>query len=149
LKFLELSIDPLVSIKEAMESAGYENLSKDQLYDLARKITKKYELATLDGRNIFIDIGFGPRTVAERIRHIANYSASEMVALQATKLAAQATRLISEPEQAHTGVKIIINCAAPGDTPASAPTGPGAAIRINQEPDPRPAMPAKPLQITK
>jgi hypothetical protein len=146
LRFLELSLDSSISIKDAIISAGYTDLSDPQIYRLAKKIVKKYERATLDGRNIMIDIGFGPRAVAQRLKHLALEANSEIVQLGAVKEAAKATRLTQEPQQTHQGVKIIINCPAP-DPNAPPPAGP-PSFEIQPE-RPRLPMPSRPLQITK
>jgi hypothetical protein len=146
LKFLEYSLDSTVTIENALKLAGYKNLSKNQIYRLAKKIEKKYERATLDGRNIMIDIGFGPRAVAQRLKHLALEARSEMVQLQATVHAAKATRLVHEPQESHQGVKIIINCPPP-DPNAPPPPGPPS---FTLEPErPRIPPPSRPLQITK
>jgi hypothetical protein len=146
LKFLEYYIAEDMTIEKAMKLAGYENLPKSTMYDLAGKIRNKYEQQTADGRKYFQLIGFGPLEVAKKIKSLATTARSEMVQLNATGLAAKGTRLIHEPEQTHQGVKIIINCPPP-DPNAPPPPGPPS---FTLEPE-RPRIPpqSRPLQITK
>jgi hypothetical protein len=127
-----------------MKLAGYENMTRNQMYDLARKIQIKYERLTEDGRKYFQLVGFGPIEVAKGIKELAKKARSEMVRLNAHGMAAKGTRLLREPEESTQGVKIIINC--PTVAPQPGPGVPGRPGQGEREPVPGPV---KPLQITK
>ena len=128
---------------QAMVAAGYGHFSAQYRNRLANKILRKYESQAGDVRKIFCDIGFGQTQIARGIKHKAENAVSEMVALNALKLAAQCTRMVEEPQASHQGVNIIINC---GTEPAGGPGAPARPVNVLVQGS---DLPSKPLQITK
>ena len=132
-----------LSKDDAMILAGFGHLSKLQRNRIANKILGKYESQAGDVRKIFGDIGFGQTQIARGIKDKALNAVSEMVSLNALKLAAQCTRMVEEPATSHQGVNIIINC---GTEPAGGPGAPARPVNVLVQGS---DLPAKPLQITK
>lgn len=132
-----------ISQDQAMIAAGFGHLSKPYRSRIAKKILRKYESQAGDVRKIFCDIGLGQTQIARGIKHKAENAVSEMVALNALKLAAQCTRMVEEPQASHQGVNIIINC---GTEPAGGPGAPARPVNVSIQGE---ALPIKPIQITK
>jgi hypothetical protein len=135
-----------MTIEKAMIQAGYANISQKERYRKAESIVKRYEQQADDSRKVFQDLHFGQVRIAQGIIDKAKNAKSEMVSLNALGLAAKATRMLQEPEQAHQGVKIIINCPVVADPNQPHQGPPGITIQ-----DDRPTIPPpqKPLMITK
>ena len=132
-----------LTIDQAMILAGYDYVTQSTRGKWAQKILRKYELGAGDSQKIFCDIGLGQAQIARGVKHKAENAISEMVALNALKLAAQCTRMVEEPQASHQGVNIIINC---GTEPTGGPGAPARPVNVSIQGE---ALPAKPMQITK
>ena len=136
------------AIDRAMLAAGYGSYSQDWRYKLARKIIAKYERGAGGASQVFRDIGFGQLKVAQGIADKAENAESEAVSLSALTLAARCQGM-TEPKES-TGNQVIIQInTGPSPGPALPGAPPALVINADGSSSTAPAMPRKPLQITR
>ena len=127
-----------------MIAAGYCDLSKDYRYKLANRIVQKYESQAGDHRKIFRAVGLGETAIAMGILNLCKTARSEAVKLNAYALAAKCLGLQHDVIEGVEGITIVIHNPSQAQEQgvktrlAGAHQGTGA-----------PALPIKPLQITK
>ena len=137
-----------MSRDKAMLAAGYGGFSQGKRYDIARKIIAKYERGAGGASQVFRDIGFGQLKVAQGIADKAENAESEAVSLNALALAARCQGMTEPKETGGNQVLIQINT-GPAPSPALPGAPPALVINADGSTNTAPAMPRKPLQITR
>ncbi len=79
LKFIELHLVEHMPIDEAMISAGYGHFHERTRYQIARRITQKYESRASDRRNLFREMGAGEVAICQGLLDLAQHARSEQV----------------------------------------------------------------------
>ena len=79
LKFIELHLVEHMPIDEAMISAGYGHFHERTRYQIARRITQKYESRADDRRILFRELGAGEVAICQGLLNLARNARSEQV----------------------------------------------------------------------
>ena len=127
LKFLEIYLSGDGDRITSMKLAGYEGLSDNHLYFLAKKIVEKYEAGGGVGSKVLRAVGLGELKIAKLLKSLAESAKSEVVKLEALKFAANCLGM-SKPDETFQGFSIVFNPPGaqaegkkPVDLPAAVP----------------------------
>lgn len=144
--FLQSYLCGEVTIIEAMDQAGYENLHEKTKYLTAKRIIEKYESQAEDHRNIARALGAGEVFIIQGLMDLAKKSKSDMVKRAALADLAKILGLTKEQLEGAGGVTIIFEGA---DTPGTTASLPGAPPLPPSQGEVKVIPSTKPMMITK